>query len=119
MTTAFVAVAGAFGAVVRYRIGVAVGVRVFPWATLAINVSGCFALAVVLSGPWAARWSASTTTAIGVGFLGAYTTFSAFGYEAFTLVRTGRAPAALAYVVMSIVGGLAATALGYAAGRAA
>lgn len=64
----------------------------FPWATLAINVGGSFLLALLIVGPWSARWSPSTTNAIGIGLLGAFTTFSTFGYEAFTLARTGRAP---------------------------
>lgn len=118
MTTALVALAGAAGAVARYRIGLAVGVRSFPWATLGVNVSGCFILALVLAGPGASRWSTSTTTAMAVGLLGAYTTFSTFGYETYTLLRTDRAAAAGAYVALSLLGGLAATALGYAAGRA-
>ena len=118
MTTASVAIAGAVGAVVRYRIGLAVGVRSFPWATLGINVGGCFVLALVLAGPGAARWSPAVTTAVAVGLLGAYTTFSTFGYETFTLLRTGRTLAAGGYVALSLVGGLAATALGYVAGRA-
>ena len=41
MPTLLVAVAGAAGAVLRHRIGVTVGVRVFPWATLGINLAGC------------------------------------------------------------------------------
>lgn len=49
MHTALVAVAGAVGAVARYRIAVAIGVRSFPWATLAVNVIGSFALAFALS----------------------------------------------------------------------
>ena len=118
MTSVWVAVAGAIGAVVRYRIGVAVGVRSFPWATLGINVSGCWVLAFVLAGPGASRWSVTTTTAIAVGLLGAYTTFSTFGYETFTLLRTHRTGDAISYMFLSLVGGLAATALGYAAGRA-
>ena len=118
--TAFaVAVAGALGAVVRYQIGVAVGVRTFPWATLGINAVGCFVLALVLGGPAAEKWSPITTTALAVGFLGAFTTFSTFGYETFTLVRTERASAAAVYVALSLVGGLGATALGYAVGRLA
>ncbi len=117
MTTALVAVAGAVGAVVRYRIGLAVGVRSFPWTTLGINVGGCFVLALILAGPGAARWSPAVTTALAVGLLGAYTTFSTFGYETFTLLRMGRPAAAGGYVVLSLVGGLAATALGYLAGR--
>ena len=118
MTTALVAIAGAVGAVIRYRIGVAVGVRSFPWATLGINIGGCFVLALVLAGPGASRWSPAVATAVGVGLLGAYTTFSTFGYETFTLLRMGRTGAAFGYVALSLGGGLAATALGYVAGRA-
>lgn len=116
--TVLVAIAGAIGAVVRYRIGIAVGVRSFPWATLGINVSGCFVVAFVLVGPAASRLSVTTTTAIAVGLLGGYMTFSTFGYETFTLVRTDRTAVAVCYVVLSLLGGLAATALGYATGRA-
>ena len=47
MSTALVALAGAAGAVLRYRIGVAVGVRSFPWATLGVNLVGCFLFTVV------------------------------------------------------------------------
>lgn len=112
------ALAGAAGAVARYRIGAAVGVRSFPWATLGINLAGCFALAVLLAGPPGDRWSPTATTALAVGFLGAFTTFSTFGYETLTLLRTGRPGAALAYVAASMGGGLAAAAAGYATGRA-
>lgn len=118
MQTAWIALAGAIGAALRYRVGVAIGVRSFPWATLAVNVAGCFALALLVAGPAAERWSPTTTMAIAVGFLGAFTTFSTFGYETFTLLRTGREPAAVVYVLLSLLGGLGATALGYVAGRA-
>jgi CrcB protein len=116
--TAIVALAGSIGAVTRYRIGVAVGVRTFPWATLAINVTGCFLLAALLAGPGNGRWSMTATTAVAVGFLGAYTTFSTFGYETFTLLRTDRPAAAFGYVALSLAGGIGASALGYVAGRA-
>lgn len=119
MRTALVALAGGLGAVVRYRIGLAVGLRSFPWGTAAINVSGCFVLAFVLFGPLAARWPTAITAAVTVGFLGAYTTFSTFGYETFSLLRAERPGAASAYVALSLVGGIGATALGYVLGRAA
>ena len=118
MTTILVAVAGAVGALLRWRVGVAVGLRSFPWATLAVNVVGCFALAVVLAGPATSRWSPATSTAVAVGLLGAFTTFSTFGYETFTLMRTERWTMAASYLVLSMCGGLAATGLGYLAGRA-
>lgn len=115
--TAAVAAAGAAGAVLRYRIGVAVGVRSFPWATLGINVVGCFVLAYVLTGPGATRWSSTTTTAVAAGFLGAFTTFSTFGYETITLVREDRAGTAALYVGLSVVLGLLAATAGYAVAR--
>jgi CrcB protein len=113
-----IAAAGAVGALLRWRVGVAVGIRSFPWATLAVNVVGCFALALVLAGPGASRWSPTTTTAVAVGLLGSFTTFSTFGYETFTLLRTDQPARAAAYVALSLAGGLAATALGWALGRA-
>ncbi|MDQ3385236.1 MAG: CrcB family protein [Actinomycetota bacterium] len=118
MTTLLVAMAGAAGAVLRYRIGVAVGVRAFPWATLGINLAGCFLLATLLAGPAQSRWGPAATTAVGIGLLGSFTTFSTFGYETFTLLRTERVGAAAAYAAASLVGGLAATAAGYLTGRA-
>jgi CrcB protein len=117
MATLYVALAGAAGAVARYRLGVLVGVRSFPWTTLAINVVGSFALALVLAGPAASRWSPATATAVSVGLLGAFTTFSTFSYETVELVRTDRPAAALAYVLASLLGGLLAAAAGYALGR--
>lgn len=114
----WVGLAGAFGAVARYRIGLAVGARTFPWATLGINLAGCLLLGIVLAGPAAERWPASLTAAVAVGFLGAFTTFSTFGYETFTLLRTGRAGTAALYVLASVVGGVLAAGAGYAAGRA-
>lgn len=117
MPTLLVAVGGALGAVLRYRVGLAVSQRGFPWATLLVNLSGCLVLAAVLAGPGASRWSTQTTTAVAVGVLGAYTTFSTFGYETFQLLRTDRLGAAALYVSVSLVGGLGATALGFWLGR--
>ncbi|MDZ7676520.1 MAG: fluoride efflux transporter CrcB [Acidimicrobiales bacterium] len=118
MQTAWIALAGAIGAVARYRIGLAIGVRSsFPWATLWVNVVGSFLLAFVLAGPATSRWSPVTTAAVAVGLLGAFTTFSTFGYETIILLRTGRVHMAVVYVLVSLVGGLGAAGLGYIFGR--
>ena len=116
MHVVLVAVAGALGALSRYGIGRAVGTTSFPWATLGINVVGCAALGYVLGGP-GRDWSPDVTTAVAAGFLGAFTTFSTFGYETTALVRDGRAPAAALYVGLSVAAGLAAAALGWVAGK--
>jgi fluoride exporter len=109
-----VAAFGAAGALSRYGIGVAVGPRAFPWGTLAINVVGAFLLGWLLGGD---RFSTTTTVALGAGFLGAFTTFSTFAWEATALVREDRAGAALGYVGASVALGLGASALGYLAAR--
>jgi CrcB protein len=114
---ALVGLAGALGAMTRYGIGLAVGVRPFPWATLGVNVVGSFLLGAVLAGPGAGRWSTTTTTFVAVGFLGAFTTFSTFSHETTTMLRAGRTASAAAYVAASLATTLVASACGYAVGR--
>jgi len=117
LRVAAVGLAGSLGAVLRYWIGTSIGVRSFPWVTLGINVVGSFLLGLVLGGPGAARWSATTTTAVTVGFLGAFTTFSTFAFEATELVRSDRAATAVAYVASSVLLGLGASVLGFVVAR--
>src|SRR3954471_12542507 len=108
MTWLLVGVGGAAGAVARYGIGVAVGPREFPFATLGINIVGSFLLGVVLTAGALGRLNAQTTTAIAVGFLGAFTTYSTFSWETFTLAHTDRVFAAALYVALSVAVGFAA-----------
>ena len=108
-----VALAGAAGALSRYGLGRAVGTRDFPWATLGINLVGSFALGWVAHRALQRDWSAATTTAITVGFLGAFTTFSTLSNETWNLLRTDRAGMALTYVALSMIGGVLAAAAGY------
>jgi len=112
-----VGIAGACGALTRYGIGVAVGVRTFPWATLGINLTGSFLLGFLLTFGIQRGWSDTATVPIAIGFLGAYTTFSTFSYEAFTLARTDRAPQAAIYVAVSVFGGILAAFVGYVLAR--
>ena len=110
-----VGLGGALGALARYGVANAIGARAFPWAPLAINVIGSFALGLVLAGA-AGRWSPAVGFAVTVGFLGAFTTFSTFSFEATQLLRDGRPGAAGAYVGASVVLGLLASVAGYLAG---
>lgn len=117
MKLVLIAIAGAAGALTRYGIGTAVGVRAFPWSTLAINVVGSFLLGFLLQAA-PGRLGDDVRIALAVGFLGAFTTFSTFSYETVTMVRDGRASAALFYVGASVVVGIAAGAAGYRLGAA-
>lgn len=81
----WVALAGAAGAVTRYAIGIAFGAQLFPWATLGVNITGSFLLAFVLTFATERQLSPEVATAVTVGFIGAYTTFSTFAWESFVL----------------------------------
>lgn len=117
MQVVLIAIAGAAGALSRYGIGTAVGGRSFPWSTLGINLAGSFALGLVLRVAELRDWPQDVTLPLAVGFLGAFTTFSTFSVETFDLLRTDRAPEAAVYVALSVLGGLAAAAVGYAVAR--
>ena len=113
MKILLIAVAGAAGALTRYGIATAIGVRSFPWATLAINVTGSFILGMLLTASIQRGWPENTVIPLSVGFLGAYTTFSTFSYETFTLGRADRFVSAALYVAVSVAGGLLAACAGY------
>jgi len=79
----------------------------FPWATLGVNWIGCLLIGMIYG--WV-----EDRTALGVslryflitGFLGGFTTFSAFGMETLYLFKRGEAWMAWTYLVASVAGGL-------------
>jgi fluoride exporter len=109
----WVALAGAIGCTLRYAIDLRVDQSRFPWATLAINLSGAFVLALFLTLALG-RVSVEVMTPISIGLLGGYTTFSTFAFESFTMSRNGRPATALLYIAISVVGGVCAASAGYA-----
>ena len=83
--------------------------RVLPFGTMFVNVSGSFFLGLVV-----AREAGITETAgIGIGFLGAFTTFSTFNMEIIQKIEAGEGRSALLYGVASYALGLLAAAAGY------
>jgi CrcB protein len=88
----------------------------FPWATFVINIVGSLLLGFV----YALTPETLSTTwrlAIGIGGLGAMTTFSTMMYETMSLVEEGRAALALTYAFGSLAVGLAVMYAGTVAGR--
>lgn len=114
--------AGGFaGAIVRYALSLWIDGRAgtpFPLATFLINVTGSFVLGL-LSGAleFATGVPPEVRLTIGVGFLGAYTTFSTFSYETLRLVEAGDGVIAVGYVAASVAAGFTAALLGMALGR--
>jgi CrcB protein len=107
-----IALGGALGSLARYWVGAAVVNRMgarFPYGTLLINITACLIIGFSLDllnrragiHPF---WR----FLIPVGFIGAYSTFSTFEWEAFSHVEAGAFAAALLYIALSIVLGFAA-----------
>lgn len=87
----------------------------FPAGTLLVNVVGCFLLgALVVAIESRTDWHPELRYLLGVGFLGALTTFSTFGYETFELLRVGDHWLALASVALNVGLGLGAVIAGRA-----
>ena len=84
-----------------------------PWPTLAVNVAGCFLIALfyIVSGRW--HLSAETRLLLTTGLCGGFTTFSTFSHEGLLLLRNGQYAAYAAYTGLSLLLGLAAAALPY------
>ena len=111
---------GCVGGLARYEVSVGwpTPSTGFPWATLVINCSGAFLLALLLVVLDArARPSPYVRALLGTGLLGAWTTFSAIMGATFELVRHGHVVAGVGYVLASALGGLGAVLLGLRAGR--
>ncbi|MBJ8343540.1 fluoride efflux transporter CrcB [Antrihabitans sp. YC2-6] len=114
MTAVLVFLGGMLGAPVRYSIDKVVQSRhdtLFPWGTLTVNVVG----SAILGGLTAASLGTSWGALAGVGFCGALTTYSTFGYETMRLIELRAYGYALANVFVSLAAGLGAAILGSAA----
>ena len=120
MTVIWVFLAGGLGSAARYLIGqwaaTVLGVA-FPYGTMIVNLSGCFALGMVVQLAIAGEWHSDVRAALAAGFLGGFTTYSSFNQETLTLLTGGAAGAAILNVAITLAGGLAAGALGLTAGR--
>jgi len=105
---AFFVAAGA-GAVARYAVDRRLST---PRGTLAVNVSGSFVLGVVTGLVLYHGVSSDVRFVAGTGFCGAFTTFSTFALEALLMAQDRRRGRPGRYVVVSVVGGLGAAAVG-------
>lgn len=102
-----VAGGGAMGASLRYGVGLA-AVRImghgFPFATLSVNIIGSFLMGVLIA-VFASIWQPDHAMKLFLitGFLGAFTTFSAFSLDAVTLYERGEMMSTFLYVAASVI----------------
>lgn len=122
MPYVLVASGGALGALARFVIARGVGVLVdtrFPLGTFVINVGGSFLLGVVgtLVSDRVVPNADAVRLALGVGFLGAFTTFSTFEFETHALLEDGSWLTALTNMFASLFLGLLALRAGIVAAK--
>jgi CrcB protein len=116
-----VAVGGALGSVARHGVNRLVHqewpLLRFPLATVVVNVVGCCVIGVLAGFVAAGRLPMRTNWRefVFVGILGGFTTFSTFGLDTITLVRSGDSSQALLNIVLHVVCGLAAVHFGLVA----
>ena len=115
-----VALGGVVGSLGRYAVGLFLphAADAFPWATLTVNVSGAFAVgllvAFLLDRPGTHRLARPF---LGVGVLGGWTTFSALAVEVVQLSAADEVQVAIAYVAATFVVGTLAVGAGTAVGQ--
>jgi CrcB protein len=91
------------GALVRWSLGEAFpDSSGFPWTTLAINVTGCFLLALLPAAGWV-RHHPALPVFLGTGVLGGYTTLSTYAEQGRRLLAAGDQEAAFAYLVGTLL----------------
>lgn len=102
-----IVLSGGFGALLRYSLGRITANMPFaglPLATLVANVIGCFLMGYL---SWALvhkfEVSAEAQTVVLTGFLGGFTTFSAFSLEVINLLEQGADGRAILYVLLSLI----------------
>ncbi|MFD2616695.1 fluoride efflux transporter CrcB [Terrilactibacillus laevilacticus] len=116
-----VGLGGVFGALTRYFFGISfthVWQHSFPLPTLLINLIGCFLLSWLTT--YLSRrkiFPRDVVIGIGTGYIGAFTTFSTFSVESISLLKTGYYSLSLVYILLSLLGGLFTSWLGYQLGE--
>ena len=109
--------AGSFlGGAGRYLVSLAMKSvsKGFPWATLAVNLAGCFLIGLLWgvfskNGTESSNWALFLT----VGICGGFTTFSTFSKEALVMLQGGNIWGFSGYVAISVIAGIALVAFGY------
>jgi fluoride exporter len=113
---AAVGIGGSVGATARYELSQLwpePAGQGFPWTTFAVNITGCFAIGVLVAA--LAELTAPHPLArplLGTGFLGGYTTLSTYAEQTRALIANGESAVAAAYVFGTLVAALVAVWLG-------
>jgi len=115
MHWALVFIGGGLGSLARHginRLGLTLLGPGFPWWTMAVNVAGSFLIGLLAGLFGAMETGQNARLFLITGFLGGFTTFSAFSLDALTLWERGAQLQAGFYVLGSVILSLLAAAIG-------
>ena len=113
----FVFAGGGVGSMMRYLCGKLMPagtgvVATFPWATLAVNVIGCFCIGLFYVLSEKCNLSSDVRLLLTTGLCGGFTTFSTFSSESLQMLRSGQMLFFIIYIMLSILLGLLAVVFG-------
>lgn len=111
-----VGLGGFIGSVLRHLVNLSLRSPApgFPWSTLTVNAAGSLGIGLVLGLAEKQTFAnPAVVLFLTTGILGGFTTFSAFSFETFTLLRTGNAGIAALNIAGSLVLGIGCAALGF------
>lgn len=116
MAYIYVGLGGILGSISRYMISlliIPVNQIPFPWDTLIVNLLGCYLLSFLASLQLnRLKISAHLRSAILIGFIGSFTTFSTFSVEIMHLLNSSQYITVVIYSAVSLAGGLILAGLG-------
>jgi CrcB protein len=116
-----VAIGGGLGSVLRFWVGGYVGSRFptrFPSGTFIVNCTASFLVGFVITLlSERTNWSPNWRYLIPIGFIGGYSTFSAFEYETFRVFQEGELLISGLNVALSVIVGFFSVWLGVITGR--
>jgi len=112
-----IAIGGAFGSVARFLFSSAIlraSGSLFPLGTFGVNIVGCVVFgAIAGAAEQRVQLAPDLRAFLLVGVLGGFTTFSAYAFESFSLLRDGQFAAAVVNIVGQVVAGLVGLWAGY------
>ncbi len=117
----YVMVGGAVGSGARYLTGRAMTALPgagYPFGTLAVNLVGGLLMGVLVGVLARNASPEGWRLLLGVGVLGGFTTFSTFSLDVVTMIERGALGLALGYILVSVIGSIAALFAGLSAVRA-
>ncbi|MCM3691350.1 fluoride efflux transporter CrcB [Neobacillus niacini] len=112
-----IGIGGSIGAAARYLLGNLIFTKKkhspFPFGTWVINITGSLLLGLLANLHQSNDINDGVWLFVGVGFCGAYTTFSTFGYETITLLQSNKKFLAGIYVITSVILSITTAAIGF------